>query len=281
MPASTAKIVLSNSTLRWSSPFEFNDPFDVPRELAFNISPKEIQIAIYNKFKGFINNPPEDVSGLIPVLQSIINVLKENPSEELKSELIKSLTEGIEKDNPSENTMLEIQQQWQEWLPKFRILCLSEHYDKASMWYHYADKYKGVVLEVLCDDELDSAWLQAKKVEYPETKPHVYTAEGWSELILMPNDEAMKTILHICSFTKSPDWSYENEWRVASFKRENEIGLVSDYKISKHEFGNLYLGPHVNSEVRDELLLLAGNYPNIKVFDTKIGLDREFKFVET
>jgi hypothetical protein len=39
MPASTAKIVLQNKTLRWSSPVEFNDPFDVPRELAFDVTP--------------------------------------------------------------------------------------------------------------------------------------------------------------------------------------------------------------------------------------------------
>ena len=80
------------------------------------------------------------------------------------------------------------------------------------MWYHYADKYRGVVLEVICDDELDSAWLMVKKVEYPEAKPLVYTAEGWAELLLKPLEEAVRIIFHTCSYTKSPDWSYEDEW---------------------------------------------------------------------
>lgn len=280
MPASTAEIVLSNSTLRWSSPFKFNDPFDVPRELAFDISPKEIQIALVNKLVNLINNPPEDSRGLDPKVQLVIQALKQNPTEEFKREMIGGLKNEIERNDPAEGGLLAIKQQWQDFLPNFRILCLSEHHDKASMWYHYADKYSGVVIEVICDDELDSAWLAAKKVEYPEKKPQVYTAEGWAELLVKPQGEAVKTILHTCSYTKSPDWSYEDEWRISSFKRENETGLVSDYKVSRHEFGNLYLGPHVQAEMREKLLLLATNYPNMKVFHTQIGLDREFKFIE-
>jgi hypothetical protein len=32
---------------------------------------------------------------------------------------------------------------WSAMVPTFRILCLS---DVAPMWYHYGDKYHGVVL---------------------------------------------------------------------------------------------------------------------------------------
>lgn len=280
MTSSTAEIVLSNSALRWSSPLEFNDPFDVPRELAFDISPQEIQVALVDRLVKLINNLPVDPSGFHPKLQLIIPMLNQNPTEELKRELIEGLKDYVERNASAEGALLAIKQQWQDFLPNFRILCLSEYYDKASMWYHYADKYSGVVLEVICDDELDSAWLAAKKVKYPAEKPQIYTAKGWAELLLKPQEEALKTILYTCSYTKSPDWSYEDEWRILSFKRENEIGLVSDYKVSKHEFGNLYLGPHVHSEMRKKLIVQAANYPNMKIFETQIGLDREFKFIE-
>jgi hypothetical protein len=33
MSAATARIVLADRKLRWSSPILFNDPFDVPREM--------------------------------------------------------------------------------------------------------------------------------------------------------------------------------------------------------------------------------------------------------
>ena len=32
-------------------------------------------------------------------------------------------------------------------VPTFRILCLSELHDVTPMWQHYADAYRGVVLE--------------------------------------------------------------------------------------------------------------------------------------
>ena len=47
-----------------------------------------------------------------------------------------------------------------------RILCLCESYRKTSMWYHYADKYKGAVIELICNDEIDSPWRIAEPIKY-------------------------------------------------------------------------------------------------------------------
>jgi hypothetical protein len=280
MPSSTAELVLENSTLRWSSPLTFNDPFDVPREMMVNISPREIQTEFVKKLETLIDEPSQDTSNLSPKIKLIIDSLRKKPRQALKREVIDGMYKDIENNHPPDDVLFEIKQLWQSWLPNFRIICLSEHHDKASMWYHYADKYKGVVLELICNDELDSPWLMAKKVEYPVVKPHIYTAEGWAELLLKPFDDSVKAILHTCSYTKSPDWSYEDEWRISSFKRKVESGLTTDYKVAAQEFGNLYLGPHIQEETREKLLELAVRYPNIKAFDTQIGLDREFKFTE-
>ncbi len=280
MSSSTAEIVLTDCTLRWSSPVEFNDPFDVPRELAFDITPEEIQQALIDKLICLIESPPENTEILSPEIKVLLEALKKNETDELKQSLINDLKEKLENHLPSVDSLLSIQELWREWLPEFRILCLSENHDKASMWYHYADKYKGVVLELLCDDKLDSVWLAAEKVQYPDIKPNVYTAKGWAELLIMPQSEAIDTILNTCLYTKSPDWSYEDEWRISSRKREHEIGTTSDYKISPNEFGDLYLGPHISPDYRNSLLRLSDAYPNITVFDTHIGLNREFKFIK-
>ena len=133
MSSSTAESVLTNSTLRWSSPYEFNDPFDVPRELAFGVSPKDIQIALVKKFTNIINDPPEDIHGLNPKVQLLLDILKQNPTDELKQKLIDGLQDEVENNHPPESALLEIKQQWEDWLPNFRILCLSEHHEKASI----------------------------------------------------------------------------------------------------------------------------------------------------
>jgi len=46
----TAKIILRDDTLRWSSPQLFNDPFDVPRKLEFEFSLEELQQAAQEEF---------------------------------------------------------------------------------------------------------------------------------------------------------------------------------------------------------------------------------------
>ncbi len=280
IPASTAEIVLNNRTLRWTSPIEFNDPFDVPRELAVNISPAEIQKALVEMFVELIESPPEHTEGLDCRVRVILEAVKQGGTDELKAQLIAGLRAELETGPPPSQGLVELQNLWRACLPQFRILCLSENHDRASMWYHYADKYQGVVLEVLCNDELDSAWLAAEKVQYPVEKPHVYSATGWAKLLSMPQAEAIQTIMHTCSYTKSPDWSYENEWRISSFKRANEAGTISDYKLAPEEFGRLYIGPHIRDTDRAKLLIAANKYPNIKVFETSIGLDREFNFIE-
>jgi hypothetical protein len=74
LSAATAKVVLRNQTLRWSSPTQFNDPFDVPRELAFEFTTSEIKQALSNVFVQLLKNPPEDTSELQPSLALIIQM---------------------------------------------------------------------------------------------------------------------------------------------------------------------------------------------------------------
>ena len=76
MPASTAKVVLDNSTLRWSSPSLFNDPFDVPRELSFGITPAQIIEALGKRCVSLVENPPEDSSDLESNLKTIVDTVK-------------------------------------------------------------------------------------------------------------------------------------------------------------------------------------------------------------
>jgi hypothetical protein len=163
MPASTAKIVLQNKTLRWSSPVEFNDPFDVPRELAFDISLKEIQGVLVDKLIQLIRNPPERIDDLSSEIQVIINAVKKENNKKLEDEIVNDLIDELNQAKESGPTLEELQVKWRKLVSELRILCLSEYHDKASMWFHYADKYKGAVLEVVCNDGLDSAWLAAKK----------------------------------------------------------------------------------------------------------------------
>lgn len=278
MSVSTANSVLINRTLRWSSPVCFNDPFDVPRELSFGISAEELMQATVIRFKHLINQPPEDTSQLLPQVRLIIEAVKRADSPELTKQLLAEIEEVGMLQCPSEDSMEQLRVMWRTWLLDYRILCFTESPSHAAMWYHYADAYRGVVLEFRCDDELDSPWLAARPVTYPSIKPAIYSAEGWAKFIFLQPEAAMNAIFQEATYTKSTDWSYENEWRLASFKRDGEIGNFSDYSFNPKELQGIYFGPMISPSDRNQLRAAVTEYPLAKLWDVSIGMSREFNF---
>jgi hypothetical protein len=183
MTAATARAVLTNRTLRWSSPVLFNDPFDVPRELSFGLTPADIVEALGRRIATLIEHPPDDTSHLEPKLRLIVETVKNGVPPDLRTEMLAGVKDSAASHRLTSAAMDAFRELWRKWLRNFRILCLTESPGHVAMWCHYADQYRGAVLEFRCDDELDSAWLAAQPVTYPEIKPEVYTADGWAELL--------------------------------------------------------------------------------------------------
>jgi hypothetical protein len=279
MSADTAEVVLKNRTLRWSAPSEFNDPFDVPRQLAVDISPQEIMEAIVEFHVNLIKNTPEDISKLDQKIQLIVKVAKESNSPELNNELITGMRKLLKEEGPTSNSLDEFKNHWPKTLTEMRILCLCESHEKTSMWYHYADKYRGATIQFSCNDNADSPWRIAKPIVYTNDEPLASTAEGWAKLLTMQTELAMAELFDVCMHTKSEDWGYEKEWRMASFRRPQDTGPYTDYKFDAKSVGNLYLGPLISDNDKNKLLEAAKAYSNMQIFDSYIGASRKLKFV--
>jgi hypothetical protein len=278
MSAEVAHLVLTNATLRWSSPTLFNDPFDVPRELSFGITADALGLALGAKMAQLIEDPPDETTQLVPELRLIVEMVKKGIPAQLKAEMLAGLRDSDCCQPQKGDSLEEMRRMWRRLIPDYRILCLTESATHTAMWYHYADKYRGVVLEFLCSDELDSAWLAAQPVAYPDPKPQIYSADGWAEIMCQRQDLAVKTILNLATYTKSPDWRYESEWRIASHKRPSDTGDFTDYKFDRRELGGVYFGPMSPLEVRSSLAELAEAYPSARLWDVSIGMSREFVF---
>ncbi|MBN8766848.1 MAG: DUF2971 domain-containing protein [Thiobacillus sp.] len=276
MSAATATIVLKNRSLRWSSPLLFNDPFDVPRELSFGIVPEDIVQALGRRMANLIEHPPEDTSQLTPKVRLIVEAVKKGISPALKAELLAGLVESAATHNPTGQSMDAMRTMWRDLIPQFRILCLTESPTHTAMWYHYTDKYRGAVLEFRCDDALDSAWLAARPVTYPPIKPAIYTADGWAQLLTTHNALAIENLLDVATYTKAPDWSYENEWRITSFKRSSDTDHFTDYTFNRRELKGIYLGPDMPSSDRKAIISLADDFPEVGLWSISIGMNREF-----
>jgi len=280
MPAEIAKIILKNKTLRWSSPLEFNDPFDIPREIAVNISHETLKEASASKFIELIENPPETTDHLDPRIKHLVDATKHKATPEMKEELIRKIRAEEFDPSQGENGLDMLRLMWRQMIPLFRILCLSERYDVISMWLHYADKYKGVVIELLCDDNLDSAWLIAKAVKYGKPKLDLFDASGWAELLVLPHDDRLNMMYDTLMYSKSEDWKYEREWRITSTAKHGETRTISDYEFDSREIGRIFLGPHINKTDKTDLLDIIDEFPNSTVYESNIGIGRNFTFTK-
>lgn len=277
--SSTAKNIIVNQSLRWSSPVEFNDPFDVPRELLYGVKAAEIKREVNNHFAEIIKNPPDNTNGLQPKIKLIVDTLKRCDSEGLKNEIISDIKQEIIEDDLCSTGLAEIRQLWCDWIPELRILCLCESHKETSMWYHYAEKYKGAVIELGCYDELDSVWLGAAPINYIESVPEISTARGWAQMLFMPQQQIKDKLFKLCLYSKTPDWGYEKEWRVATFKRSYETGTISDFKFHSKELKSIFFGPLIDTTERAEILLLVKELtPHTFVYETEISMSRMFKF---
>jgi hypothetical protein len=175
----------------------------------------------------------------------------------------------------------ELREMWKNMMSDFRILCFSARNNIASMWNRYADNYKGAVLEFVCLEELDTPWLIAKPVLY-ENRPTLLDKDGWGRLLILNQGEATKYIFNESCYTKTTDWSEQEEWRVVSFKRTGEEGDYSDYKFNPKELSAIYLGPEIAGKDRESIIsLLKSELSHVNVYFGYRENGRYIEFKET
>lgn len=278
MPSSTAKIVLKNSTLRWSSPTLLNDPFDVPRELFPEVSEQQVSTAFAQKLIHELQNPRDNLDELEPdiieILQGMRQCFPSGISSEMNHHLLNLMSVAAQTtDIPA--ALQELKEHWLNTLDTKRVICVSEEPDIIPMWNHYADGYKGIVLEFACLDELDSVWLLANPINYTDTKPLIYSAEGLAELASRNNQWATKYLTEELMRIKTTNWAYEKEWRVSTIMKNNEKGLYSDYGFNPNELKSVILGPQFDSLELPTIISLSQKYPNVTIKCAKLTTHRE------
>jgi hypothetical protein len=279
MDAKTARIVLSSTTLRWSSPTRFNDPFDTPRELAYGVQPIDITRALERRFVALVESPTPDTSGLPPKLRIIVEAARRQ-SPERRTEFVAVIKAGFAGQHPSGDSLEALRAMWRDFIPDFRILCLTEDPESASMWHNYADAMKGAVLEFACVDALDSPWLTARSVTYATRAEEMFSASELAEILMMPPGKREEAILDWGTFRKSPEWSNEKEWRVVSSKRATAVGDYTDYPFHVEELSTVFLGPKMMPDDRDALIAEARKYPRTRVVQVEIGKGPGFRVTD-
>lgn len=208
-----AEDMLERNRIFLSRPDDFNDPFDCRFRLAFDATHEE------------------KIAGFAGVLCRAESDLSEDEARKRAAQEIEARgPEGLESWEQNDARWEEVRRQTRS---KVRISCLSQVRNSVAMWSHYADGHKGICVGfraipgsdhrrgVLCDSAgggfAEGALrspdaLGVWKVRYERAFPEV-------NFYTMDHDKETWKIVFL---RKSPEWSYEKEWRVADVHRPAE-----------------------------------------------------------
>lgn len=269
-----AKTILANRTLRWSSPLLFNDPFDVTQELRLNFNESELNQAVVEELAALYGEGPDPdyaPSGLRQrLLKTMMDSLQEHP--ELRRRIIEEWHRSAGATTPGQiEAMAELKEKWRNLVPRLRILCLSELNDVTPMWNHYADAYRGVVLEFEAVDRLDSAFLVARPVTYQDAPPAIANKEVWARCMSERGPSTYIELFTEYEYVKTTPWAHEREWRIVSFARDDEPGCFSDISFMTRELAGVYLGAQCSQDDENDILaLLRHGLEHVSVYKASI-----------
>lgn len=277
--ASVAKIVIATRKLRWSSPLLFNDPFDITQELRLNFDEHELASALTNRVADLLEQGNH--AGLVqhPLLALLIDragradaTTRANMAQEMRAIGHKATQGQID-------ALAMLRDKWKELVPNFRVLCFSEINDVTPMWHHYADGYRGVVLEFSAEDVVDSAFLVARPIVYQDDPPAIADVNAWVDCLLIGKNAIHEKLLIESQYVKTAAWAYEKEWRIASTKRPGEAGLYSDYGYHPQELNGVYFGLKCDPEdCKGIVSLLVDGFDHVRIYEAISDL-RTAKFI--
>ncbi len=268
---------LTNSSLKWSSPKLFNDPFDHRLRFVFPFNKDDlirelcitIEKIVYGDEINIITPTPLS-SGLL----RIRSIRDQFPKDKFLDFMNAGAIETADKLSIVQDKMNFL---YQDYLINSRILCVSETIDNIVMWSHYANEHRGVVLRLQCIDEIDNTLLAARKVTYQTDFPSYLNIESYIRHQTGEDPRDIVEMLHELPFIKHSDWGYEKEWRVFyPFIHEPQRDGSDLWTENRRVFGAAFLGCRMESIDESRVLQTIDTHmPHMEVFKS-VPLDDAF-----
>ena len=175
--------LLNDNSLYFSSPKDFNDPYDAKVNFADG-SVEEIEQYFLKVHK--LQDPSATDEELLPKIRE-----RRRIDPKYNSDWIRTKAKDIL--DPE--------------LDAVGVVCLSEKKDSILMWSHYADAHKGICLEFNKDVIHSNRWFY-DKVQYPANNHYPEFKQATDAL------EDTEKSVRLFLLKKSNHWAYENEWRI-------------------------------------------------------------------
>lgn len=230
--------LLVNNQLWFSTPNNFNDPFDC--QVTINTKNSQFEIESYLKSHSQKVKSEERV-------KRISKVMAENPKK--LNELINGTINGL--------------------INSLGICCFCENRDNHLLWSHYADGHKGVCLKFDIQLDLDFFSLPSRMVYQSDYPVYNFINNPPVEGEITGTDEMIGKLL----LTKSNLWSYEQEVRI--IKKTSGLHYFKKGALVELIFGSKTNIAEIN---RIKTLAMKNGYEHLNykkaiLKKTKYGLD--------
>jgi hypothetical protein len=243
----TAKLILQNLSLRWSSPTLFNDIEEcqfVPFTKKQHQKAHEKYIEILTQYaKGHdLNLDYDRFSYITKMLISAFKLSIEQGSFNTEDfvEIMLGITSNPEEEYRNYiNTAL---------IKVFRILCVTNTYDNNLMWAHYGEQNYGCIVE------LDSVFIDKPRglkdgaVNYHE---NLEPSSNPLDMLLYGETEKVRnSMIRDVIFSKRTNWEYENEYRFMFAENFGSITSETDMQTRKTKISVKHQTDTLNTDVK-------------------------------
>lgn len=261
--------IIECKSLKWSSPIEFNDPFDHQAGFILDLDEERFARLLTESMLRVIFTDTSVGVGASPLFTHLLLLLRSTRErlsrEEIAAQLnesallvAKNITEGVDGFNAAIQTHL----------LRSRVLCVSEQVDNMVMWSHYADQHRGVAFQLGCIDSIDNRLLAAKRVEYTDRFIAFPSAEEYAQHLTGEQPIDMVPLIWKIAYTKHLDWAYEREWRIhIPLLSEMPSARFSIYDEPAEVFQAMYLGCRMEPSQIQSLIQTANKVlPDMKIY---------------
>ncbi len=269
-PMNGIENVLGKGTIKWSTPIEFNDPFDNQYEHQFEEYDDSMLEELSDIFLNQSFNAEQIAVGFGRVVPGeVIAEMVKDISNSAEGE--RFLKDVVSKSLPRFFASLpEFNKDFREEMQKSAIFCVTDSFDNGLMWAHYAQSHSGLVV-AFAPSEPNSPLYAAEPVRYSESLPVTKLADHLTAYSNM--DNWIRKLTQTYTLTKGNIWSYEREWRVLT------AGGAGIRPFEKREVVAVYMGCRMKPENRENVIVLVrSKYPWADLFQLTMN-PKKFEFI--
>ncbi len=260
----TAKAVLENRTLQWSSPAVLNDPFDVQFDMHLDLDKEQIKAIALPKLWSIIYEDAPFEPG--NQLGHLLKLTKSKYPKMSREDFFN--TRGADIDRGFQNLRDNLpahQAAVRGVMARTKVLCFSEVPDSILMWAYYAEQQFGVVLVFRALVESDSAWLTAKPIAYSEKIPPFVDEKFLADMSAGLVSMSAVDLLERMTLTKALEWGHEREWRV-TLAQGHSAELYEYFEFNANDLEAVIFGCLTSEADRAEIsALIRKSYPHTKL----------------